>query len=163
MTLLKTRSGINSILFIDELTVRRRSSLFLQEYIQAKGHTVFFFGKEQNHRKGQILLCVTDVRQICSVRCDSAVPQQLYLRPRGVSVAVARGRPNTCRNTSPVNSPAAKWSPMTAPPSPRFVAVCYDFAIYIVCVVRWTSVTSVNTAVGGSECLQTLPTSEIYF
>lgn len=88
--------------------------------------------------------------------------QPLYLRPRGVSVARGR-RPNTCRNTSPVNSPAAKWPPMTAPPPPRFVAVCYDFAIYIVCVVRWTSVTSVNTAVGGSECLQTLPTSEIYF
>lgn len=52
---------------------------------------------------------------------------------------------------------------MTGPPSPRFVAGCYDFAIYIVCVRRWTSVTSVNTAVGGSECLQALPTSEIYF
>lgn len=61
---------------------------FFFKNISQRKVAVFFFGIEQNHRKGQILLCVTDVQQICSVRCDSAVPQQLYLRPRGLSVAV---------------------------------------------------------------------------
>lgn len=132
---------------------------FFFKNISKRKVTVFFFGKEQSPAKGQIRL----TSQTTFGRClPSAMTATYLLRPRGVSVARGR-RPNTCRNTSPVNSPAAKWPPMTAPPPPRFVAVCYDFAIYIVCVVRWTSVTSVNTAVGGSECLQTLPTSEIYF
>lgn len=137
--------------------MRRTTSLFSSRIHPSKRSRSSSLEKSGAKQKVRF----TDVRQISSVTCDSAAPQQLNLCPRGVSVT--SGRPNTCRNTSPVNSSAAKWSSMTGPPSPRFVAVCYDFAIYIVCVARWTSVTSVNTAVGGSECLQALPTSEIYF
>lgn len=51
--------------------MRRRSSLFLQEYIQAKGHGLLLWKRAEPSKRSDLADFRDDVRKMSSVSCDS--------------------------------------------------------------------------------------------